>query len=88
VDHIIAYRIFPSNDLRNLLSVCRAPCHAKKTQTAEAKILRGDKLGFLQDLRQQQWPMDAVETALQLWGQSAEDKRQPKWSKQGGGLRS
>lgn len=67
MDHIIPYRMFQSNDLRNLLSICRAPCHAVKTQSIEPKILRGDKLGFLQGLNQNGWPMEAVQIALDLF---------------------
>ncbi len=67
VDHIIPYRMFQCNDLRNLLSICRAPCHAIKTSGIEPKILAGDKLGFLQGLRTNGWPMDAVEAALALF---------------------
>lgn len=67
VDHIVPYRMFPCNDLRNLLSICRAPCHAVKTSGIEPKILAGDKLGFLQGLRENGWPMDAVDVALALF---------------------
>lgn len=70
VDHIIAYRIFPSNDLRNLLSICRAPCHSFKTMAIEPKILIGDRIGFLDGLRHAGWPMDRVEAALALFEQS------------------
>jgi hypothetical protein len=67
VDHIIPYRMFACNDLRNLLSICRAPCHSVKTSAIEPKILVGDKLGWLQLLRENGWPMDAVEEALALF---------------------
>ncbi len=38
--------------------------------TAEPKLLRGDRLGFLQELTEQGWPMDAVSAALEFWGKS------------------
>ena len=66
VDHIIPYRLVLCNELWNLLSVCRAPCHAEKT-AIEVLFLRGDVLGFLQGLRERGWPMDKVENAISLF---------------------
>jgi len=68
VDHIVPFRMFASNDGRNLLTTC-IPCHSRKTTTAEVCLLRGDTLGFLQLLNQQGWPMDAVHDALKLFGE-------------------
>lgn len=68
VDHIIPYRIVKENALVNLISICRAPCHAIKTQGAERKFLRGDILGFLEGLRTNSWPMERVEAAIKYWG--------------------
>lgn len=67
VDHIIPYRIVKENALINLISICRAPCHAVKTQGAEKCFLRGDMLGFVQKLREAQWPMERVQTAISYW---------------------
>lgn len=59
VDHIVPYRLVLAlrrigadlnpNNLTNLISMCRS-CHAKKTPS-EAKILRGDLIGFLAVMR-------------------------------------
>lgn len=68
VDHVVPFRMWPENALVNLLSVCRAPCHASKTMQAEPRLLRGDKLGFLQKLRELGWPMELVTAALEEWG--------------------
>ncbi len=68
VDHIIPYRLVLRNDLVNLLSICKAPCHARKTTTAERAFLRGDFLGFRGELNKQHWPMDRVEAAVSWWG--------------------
>lgn len=69
VDHIIPFRMGGTNALVNLLTVCRAPCHTRKT-ALEIKLLRGDRIGFDQGLRQQGWPMDKVQAAFTLWGQN------------------
>jgi hypothetical protein len=69
VDHIVAYRLCLSNELINLLSVCRAPCHVKKS-AAENCLLRGDVLGFQNALRILRWPMEKVEAALHWWNSS------------------
>lgn len=69
VDHIIPYRIVKENALVNLISICRAPCHAVKTQVAERCFLRGDMLGFMQNLTETHWPMGKVQAAIQYWGQ-------------------
>ena len=68
VDHIIPYRLVKENALVNLISICRAPCHATKTQVAERCFLRGDMLGFLKGLREASWPMDKVDAAIEYWG--------------------
>jgi 5-methylcytosine-specific restriction endonuclease McrA len=68
VDHIIPWRIVRRNDLVNLISTCRAPCHASKTQGAEAAFLRGDYLDFREKLNKAGWPMEKVDAALLWWG--------------------
>lgn len=68
VDHIVPFRMWPANALVNLLTVCRAPCHASKTVWAEPCILRGDKLGFLQRMNELGWPMELVNAAIEAWG--------------------
>jgi 5-methylcytosine-specific restriction endonuclease McrA len=68
VDHIVPFRMCLSNDLVNLISVCRAPCHARKTMYAEPCILKGDKLRFLQRLNEMGWPIAQVNAALDFWG--------------------
>lgn len=62
VDHIVPFRLVKENLLLNLISLCR-DCHAVKT-AIEARLLGGDILGFLAELRIRQWPMDRVEAAL------------------------
>lgn len=68
VDHIIPYRLVKRNDLINLISICRAPCHASKTGGAEADFLRGNILGFNQRLNAAGWPMERVQAAMSWWG--------------------
>jgi len=68
VDHIVAYRLVKRNDLVNLISVCRAPCHNSKTHRAERMFLEGNLLGFKQELAMANWPMDKVEAAIQWYG--------------------
>lgn len=68
VDHIVPFRSVLRNDLINLLSVCKAPCHVLKTTTAERAFLRGDYLGFLQMMNAMGWPMERVNTAVRWWG--------------------
>jgi 5-methylcytosine-specific restriction endonuclease McrA len=68
VDHIVPFRSVLRNDLVNLISVCKAPCHVRKTTTAERRFLRGDYLGFKRLLNQQGWPMERVEAAIKWWG--------------------
>ena len=74
VDHIVPFRLTKlyaelegkdANDLQNLISLCRS-CHAKKTM-AERKLLRGDVMGFLADVRVFM-PIERVESALVFWG--------------------
>lgn len=68
VDHIIPYRLVLCNELLNLISVCRTPCHNSKTSGAEACFLRGDVLGFKSKLNANGWPMERVQQALSWWG--------------------
>ncbi len=84
VDHIIPYRMFPSNHLDNLISLCRGPCHAEKTAAIEPHILRGDRLGFIQSARERRWPIERVEKALALFERSPQlafDHRKIRWTK-------
>jgi 5-methylcytosine-specific restriction endonuclease McrA len=71
VDHIIPFRLVKRNDLENLISLCKSPCHGLKTLTAERLLLRGDFLGFQTILNQQGWPMPRVEAAISYWGRLA-----------------
>jgi len=65
VDHIVPFRLSNTNALWNLLTACN-PCHSKKTH-AEATLLRGDRLGFIQKLTELGWPMEIVTNALETW---------------------
>lgn len=65
-DHIIPYRLVKENDPINLICLCRAPCHVKKTH-AERHLLRGDLLRFEQKLNAQGWDMERVKLALCYW---------------------
>lgn len=74
VDHIIAYRLavgysaengVDPNHLTNLISLCRG-CHTRKTLRAEAKLLRGDVLGFIADAKAI-IPLEKLMAALTLW---------------------
>lgn len=69
VDHIVPFRIGGSNEAVNLLTVCRAPCHAAKT-AAEIKLINGDRLGFDQRLRHLGWPMEKVNAAVEHWNRT------------------
>ncbi len=50
----------------NLMCVCKS-CHGN-VLSIEAKLFRGDKLGFLQGLRERNWPMDRILAALAFYG--------------------
>lgn len=69
VDHVIPYRLGGTNVLANLLTVCRFPCHARKTMV-EPKLLRGNRLGFEQALNRLGWPMQIVEASFREWNKN------------------
>lgn len=50
----------------NLLCVCKT-CHGH-VLSIEARLFRGDKLGFLAGLRELNWPMERIETAMKSYG--------------------
>ncbi|MGH9735453.1 MAG: hypothetical protein ACRD8A_12795 [Candidatus Acidiferrales bacterium] len=72
VDHLVPERLIlqfrpdmnPHHPL-NLMTLA-VRCHAIKTQ-ADARLCRGDKLGFLDVLRKHDWPMERIEAALALY---------------------
>lgn len=68
VDHIVPFRLVQRNDMVNLLSICKAPCHTSKTTGAENYFLKGDILAFRQKLNQAGWPMEKVNAAIEWWG--------------------
>jgi len=78
VDHIVPFRLtvlygqtdgVDPNHLDNLACLCRAH-HGLKTHTAEAKLLRGDLMGFRSDMATI-LPLDRLERALSLWNLGA-----------------
>lgn len=73
VDHIVPERLILEfrpqmnpHDPRNLMTLA-AKCHGIKTH-ADAKLCRADRLGFLEMLRKERWPMERVEKALAIYG--------------------
>jgi len=69
VDHIVPERLvlelrpeMNPHERTNLMNLNRV-CHGLKG-AADAKLCRGDKLGYLQILRENNWPMERVEAAL------------------------
>jgi 5-methylcytosine-specific restriction endonuclease McrA len=73
VDHIVPFRLVKRNDLINLLSICKAPCHVAKTVGAERYFLRGDVLSFRQKLNVAGWPMERVNIAVHWWATLGEN---------------
>lgn len=76
VDHIVAYRLakdwapalgISPNDLRNLICLCRR-CHSKKTQGAEAALLKGDMAGFYRKIAPLNLDTERIRIALVLFG--------------------
>lgn len=76
VDHIVPFRMtvlygqtdgIDPNHIDNLVCLCRSH-HAKKTNV-ETRIIRGDIIGFLAEIRTI-IPEDRISKALQLWGLS------------------
>ena len=71
-DHVCPLRLAAQSELqdphdrRNLMSVCVHHNNTKKK--AERMLAAGNKLGFLQYLRERGWPMDRVEAALAIYG--------------------
>lgn len=72
LDHVCPVRLAAlcptedPHDERNLMPVCVSHNNTKKK--AERMLAAGNKLGFLQYLRERNWPMDTVDTALKLYG--------------------
>jgi hypothetical protein len=73
IDHIVPeafLRLFCADadphDPVNLMSL-DGRCHGMKL-AIEAKLFRGDALGFLQGLRELNWPMERVQAALKFYG--------------------
>ncbi len=73
VDHLVAERLIlqlapgmDPHDRVNLMCLQRV-CHGIKIG-ADRLLCRGDKLGFLQRLRENGWPMDRVQRALEFYG--------------------
>jgi hypothetical protein len=65
VDHIIPFRLHYSNDLENLMCLCRSH-HAQKTQ-AENHLLKGEGLIFRSILNRIGCPQDRLERAFEWW---------------------
>lgn len=66
VDHIIPFRLHHSNDIENLMCICRSH-HAQKTQ-AENFLLKGDWISFERTLNRVGCPLDRLEKAKVWWG--------------------
>lgn len=67
VDHIVPERVlrrlrlFPHLRI-NLMVVCRK-CHSRKTPV-DPRLGRGDRVGWLAELRERGWPLDRLLAAL------------------------
>lgn len=76
VDHIIPERMIlqlcPEMDPHHKINqmTLDSSCHGIKTG-ADRLFCKGDKLRFLQRLRENNWPMERVEAALQFYGFSS-----------------
>ena len=72
VDHIVPERLLlqlsEKNPHESINLMClHKVCHGIKIG-ADRLLCRGDKLGYLQRLRENGWPMDRVEAALAFFG--------------------
>jgi hypothetical protein len=82
VDHIVPFRLVLENELVNLISTCKYPCHVTKTSGAEVCFLAGDILGFKSKLTASGWPMDRVDAALSYWQSLRKHENwDPQWTK-------
>lgn len=72
IDHVVPERLVLKltdqnpHELVNLMSL-DSSCHGTKT-SADRHLCRGDKLRFLQVLRENGWEMQRVEAALKYYG--------------------
>lgn len=72
IDHVVPERMVLKltdqnpHEPVNLMSL-DAQCHGIKT-SADRHLCKGDRLSFLQVLRENQWPMERVEEALKFYG--------------------
>jgi hypothetical protein len=67
VDHIVPLRLTKGHDPVNLITICEAQCHRRKSEI-ESYLFEGDLAAFLAHLKKVGWPMKKVRSAMKRYG--------------------
>jgi 5-methylcytosine-specific restriction endonuclease McrA len=65
-DHIVPLRLAKEHDPINLITLCEAQCHRRKSEI-ESYLFEGDVAGFLTGLKKAGWPMRKVRMAMKRY---------------------